>query len=480
MTTGRAAVAAVPEHSDVVVLGAGPAGLATAWYAARRGLSVVVVDHAERVGGLAGSVTIGGQSVDLGSHRLHPSIRPDILRDLHELPGLDLRWRERHGRIRLHGRWLAFPLQPVDLVRHARPSFAARVLADGATTPLRRRSARRHEHSGRAVADSFAEQVRIGLGATIADSFYGPFARKLWGIGADELSPELFRRRVSATSVATIVRKALRSRAPAGFWYPERGFGTLGTSLADDIVRRGGVVALATSVDSIAPTTDGVAVHLNDGRTIAARTLASTIPSGGLLPMVGAPADVIAASRRLSVRDALLVYLALPRPQFSPFDAHYLPEATTMVSRLSEPKNYRSGATDPPDRTVLCAEVPATVGDARWTADDAELVGRVRHELREHGLSTPEPIAAHVERRTHVYPVYHRGFEEHQQIVAGHLDRIPNVAVLGRQALFAHDNTHHSLLMGNELVGALDEAGRIDRDRWARARRAFADHVVED
>jgi hypothetical protein len=76
--------------------------------------------------------------------------------------------------------------------------------------------------------------------------------------------------------------------------------------------------------------------------------------------------------------------------------------------------------------------------------------------------------------------VYRLGFEHQQRVIDEHLDQRPNLAVVGRQALFAHDNTHHALLMGKELVDALGDEAGVDRERWAAARRGFADHVVED
>jgi hypothetical protein len=50
----------------------------------------------------------------------------------------------------------------------------------------------------------------------------------------------------------------------------------------------------------------------------------------------------------------------------------------------------------------------------------------------------------------------------------------------GRQGLFAHDNTHHTMAMAYALVDALRPDGSFDRDSWARARKAFESHVVED
>ncbi len=465
-----------------MVLGAGPAGLATAWYAVRRGLTVVVLDRAPGVGGLAASLTVDGQSVDLGSHRLHPSIRPDILRDLRRLADLELQWRQRCGRIRLGGRWLAFPLSPTDLLRHAPPSFAVGVLGD-----LVRGSARRSVDAVRrrradavpVPPDSFAGRVRADLGPTIARWFYEPYARKLWAVDGQDLSAELFDRRVGTGSAMGIVRRALRRGPAPGFWYPARGFGAISTSLGTAVERAGGAVVTSTQVLSIRSGADRVLVRLRDGHDIAARTVVSTIPSAGLLAMTDAPAQVRAAAAELTFRGAVLVYLTVPRDRYTRFDAHYFPGPDTCVSRLSEPKNYRTSAADPPGRTVLCAELPSTPGDPIWCSADDVLVRRVSRELLEQGLPAPAPTAGHVVRRTHVYPVYRKGFEARRRMV-DEFDLGGNIAVLGRQALFAHDNTHHALLMGRSVVECLAGDARIDRDRWAVARRSFADHVVED
>jgi protoporphyrinogen oxidase len=350
------------------------------------------------------------------------------------------------------------------------------VLGDVAASPVRRLIGAQRAPD----AESFSQQVRLRLGPTIAGSFYEPYARKLWGVSGDRLSAELFQRRVSAGSAVAIARKLVRMGDPPGFWYPAAGFGEICAAVANDVGKRGGAVLTDTQIESIDEGPDGVCIHLRDGRSIAARTLVSTIPSSSMLRLVRAPSPIVDASEALTFRGALLVYLTVARPQYSPFDAHYLPESSTIVSRLSEPKNYRTSVADPPFRTVLCAEVPASVRDALWEADDEALARRVRAELVRLGLPDPNPVAAHVERRSHVYPVYRLGFEHQRRLIDGHLDRWHNIAVVGRQALFAHDNTHHALLMGKEVVDALGDDARLDRDRWNAVRRTFADHVVED
>jgi phytoene dehydrogenase-like protein len=110
---------------DLVVLGAGPAGLAAAWRAARRGLKVTLLERADRVGGLAGSFEVAGLRVDHGSHRLHPSTPPPLIADLRSLLGSDLQTRPRNGRLRIVGRWVGFPLHAGQLARELPASMVA-------------------------------------------------------------------------------------------------------------------------------------------------------------------------------------------------------------------------------------------------------------------------------------------------------------------------------------------------------------------
>ena len=107
---------------DVLVLGAGPAGLGAAYRLASRGHSVVVLERAPTVGGLAASFDVAGVRVDYGSHRLHPATPPEIMAALRSLLGDDLQRRRRRGRIRIAGRLVAFPPHPIDLLRNLPPS----------------------------------------------------------------------------------------------------------------------------------------------------------------------------------------------------------------------------------------------------------------------------------------------------------------------------------------------------------------------
>lgn len=459
----------------IAVLGAGPAGLATAWRAALAGHDVTLLEASDHVGGMAASTTVAGLRVDLGSHRLHPATPPHVLAALHDLLGDDLQERPRHGRINLAGRWLPFPLRPTGLLTGLPPRVAASAALDAVAAPLRRTR-----------GDTFADVVSAGLGPTVAGAFYDPYIRKIWGVPPDRLAGELARRRVSASSPLDVARRLVRRGDPRGrmFLYPRGGFGRISEALADAAVAAGVDLRLGAPVSGVA--VDGGAPRISAGSAppLDVDLVLSTLPLARLAGLVtpAAPVEVALAADGLRHRGLVLAYLVLDRPRWTEFDAHYFPDLDVPLARLSEPKNYRDDPSDPRDVTVLCAEIPCTVGDEVWTATPDELGSRVAEALLRMGLPDATPTAVEVRRLPRVYPLYRPGFEWDLATVELWLDEQPRIATLGRQGLFVPDNTHHALAMGWAAADAArsDPSDPWDVEAWATAREHFRTHVVED
>lgn len=457
--------------ADVVVLGAGPSGLGAAYRLAAAGRSVVVLERAPQVGGLAASFEVAGLRVDHGSHRLHPATPPEVMATLRRLLGDDLQRRRRNGRIQLAGRFIAFPPRPADLVRRLPPRLSSRLVVDALAAPARRGPG----------DDTFAEVVRARLGLALGEAFYFPYAEKIWGRPATELSGELARRRVSARSLRDVARKTLRRSADAGgFFYPARGFGEIPEVLAEAAVAAGADVRLGAEVVGVALEGGAASVRLADGSCVTGGQVWSTLPLPVLARLAGAPRAVLDAAERLSFRSLALVYLGVERSRWTGFDAHYFPELGVPMSRVSEPKNYRDAPADPRDVTVLCAEVPCSVGDEVWSAPAERLGATVAEALAREGLPAVEPAAVEVRRVAHAYPVYDLGYASHFQVIDAWAAAQPALLTFGRQGLFAHDNTHHALAMAWAAAGALGAAERVDPETWSAARERFAAHVVED
>ena len=471
---------------DVVILGAGPAGLGAAFQLTRRKRAqVTVLERNAVVGGNAGSFELAGLHVDYGSHRLHPACDPEVLRDIREMLDGDLLDRPRHGRIRLCGSWIHFPLKPLDLALKLPPSFALGVASDfiGKVLP---------QKSTGAAAETFSTILEKGLGRTICRDFYFPYARKVWGLEPEELSATQARRRVSAGSLAKMGRKILAAvpgLKPPGagrFYYPRCGYGQISDAYYRAAEKAGAAFHLNARVQSveIKKNTSATVCYEQDGqsRSISAAYIWSTIPITALGTCLRPvpPSEYLQAARSIDYRAMILMYLVLEQEQFTEYDAHYFPEAHIPISRLSEPKNY-SASQEPRNRTVLCAELPCSPNSLEWNMTDEQLSKLMRDALAAAGIPVEAPIIQVASRRLRqAYPIYRRGYESYFEQLDQWLSQKDELLTFGRQGLFAHDNTHHALYMAYCAADCLDAEGRFDHDRWRGFRRVFESHVVED
>ncbi|MEO8454936.1 MAG: FAD-dependent oxidoreductase [Sphingomicrobium sp.] len=469
---------------QVVVLGAGPAGVGAALMLAKSGKArVKVLERAPRVGGNSGSFLVEGVHCDFGSHRLHPSTEPHLLDMIKEAVGPDLLWRPRHGRIRLKGRWIHFPLKPVDLLLRLPKSFTAQLIWDAATKRFRRAAP---------GEPTFASVLHQGLGPAMCENFYYPYMRKLWALPPEDLAVTLATRRVSGSSIGKILKKilgqipGLKKPHTGGFYYPRKGFGQISDSLRSAGEKLGAEFALEASITGIEHEGSRVKAvrYQRDGVEfrIETNTVWSTLPLTTLASLMdpSAPAAVMKAASRVRYRGMILIYLVLEQDQFTEYDAHYFPEYAVPISRLSEPKNY-SASTEPVGVTVLCAELPCDPEDELWALPDKELGVKLCEWLAGVGLPVTAKVRRTETRRLgYAYPVYDRGFEGHLKVLDRWVESVHGLLTFGRQGLFAHDNTHHALAMAHGAVDCLNADGSFDLKKWHAYRRVFETHVVED
>jgi protoporphyrinogen oxidase len=481
----RTRISAEGEHvTRVIILGAGPAGLAAALELAERNVEVTVLERAPQVGGNAGSFELSGVRVDFGSHRLHPASDPQVLGRIRNLLGEDLLTRPRHGRIRLMGRWIHFPLQPLDLLLRVHPKFAVGVAMDLARKLL--------PTGASSEPETFATVLNAGLGRTICQEFYFPYARKLWGLEPGEIAPVQAYKRVSAGSIGKMLRRLLPGGTGSGaantkgiFYYPRNGYGQISEAIGEAAVQAGAELRLDSTITAVRLHEDSAEVVVQDGdgeQVLTADQVFSTIPVTLLSKLCepGAPPNVEQAASSLEFRSMLLVYLTLEQSQFTEFDAHYFPGEDFCFTRLSEPKNY-SASSEPEGRTVLCAEVPCFQGDDLWSMDDAGLGKLIADGLADAGLPVRCEVSnVHVRRLPFIYPLYRRGYEEHFEQLDSWVSQLPRMLSFGRQGLYVHDNTHHAIFMAQAAAQCLRDDGSVDRVLWAEKRKIFEAHVVED
>ncbi|MEM6782521.1 MAG: FAD-dependent oxidoreductase [Bacteroidota bacterium] len=435
--------------NSVHILGGGLAGLATAYYATRQGLTPTLFEAASALGGNARTLRFNDVLVDTGAHRLHDT-HPSATAAWRDLLGDALRRVEAPSEIRYRGRGLAFPLRPLNAARRLGPATLLRVATEAVPRLVRPRR----------TPASFRDLALDRYGPTLAEAFLLGYSEKLWGVSTDCLDPQVAGRRLRGLTLGTFLREFVGARAATAhldgaFFYPEHGFGMLADALAVAVSEAVGpqhlhVDTRVTRVAHDAATDSGDArrrirvVTVNGEAPYPVDQVVSSLPLPALLRVLdpAPPARILDAASALTYRHVRLAILRLDVPRFSSHASLYFPEPSLPFTRLYEPKN-RSAAMAPPNRTALVVEVPCSDDDAWWTlGDDAFVEALQPHLDRALGDRIQPLLSVHSLRLPHAYPVLEVGHRTVVESLLGYVDRFDNLALAGRAGTFRYLHTH--------------------------------------
>jgi protoporphyrinogen oxidase len=478
----------------VVVLGAGPSGLACALELARAGRAVVVLEREALAGGLCATHEQEGYRFDLGGHRL-VSDNAALSRDLRSLMGGELLERERRSVVLHEGRSFRYPLDAIDLLRSLGPRANLEALAGYARS-----------HLGQQLYPSpdqtFEQWVSARFGRPLYDRFFGPYTEKLWGIPPATISADWAAQRIgllhlgdAALRLLGLRRTPLRTYARR-YLYPRLGMGQLFARLAAEIERLGGRVRLGATVTGL--DLDGsrvVRVRTQvEGReeeipcasvygTLALPTLCRMLgprphdrgadrqPAAGVIPDT-LPDDLGRSAEALKFRAIRFVNLLLRRPSVSPNTWMYVADPRYRIARIQEPR-HRSPDMAPPGHTSLMLEMPCTVGDRTWTQPTPALVDETLVELESLGFPVRSDLAGSFSVRVeHGYPIYHLGYQADRRRLLAHVAAFENVLTGGRQGLFRYVFLDAAMEMGQlaarQLLAGKPDQSAIDALRQER------------
>lgn len=451
------------ESKKIAVIGAGPAGITAAYELAKAGYEVEVFEASDRVGGMAKTIDLWDQKIDLGPHRFF-SNDTRVNKTWLEVVGKDYRMVDRLTRIYYRKKYFFYPIKPFDALFKLGVGNAILCVF----SYMKQRIAPTKQDG------SFETWVTGRFGYKLYSIFFKTYTEKLWGIPCTELDADFAAQRIKKLSLWEAIKNAVKGgkgnkhkTLVDQFAYPLGGTGMVYERMQKFVNEHNGKVYVNTPVKRVIAENGKVtALELDNGEIKNYDHIISSMPISLLvtrLPQV--PQEIIEKARSLKFRNTILVYLEVEAKDLFPDNWLYVHSSDLLMGRITNFRNWVPEVNCGKDSTIVVLEYWCYDEDSIWSEKDEKLIEIGKDELLKTGLTGKIPATrGYVHRIPKCYPVYSRGYKDVLKPVEGYLSGIKNLSVIGRYGAFKYNNQDHSILMG--LLAAENIAKGTKHDLW--------------
>lgn len=485
-------------HVETLIIGAGPAGLTTAYELTKAGRSVAMVERDPvYVGGISRTVNYKGYRFDIGGHRFF-SKSAEVEAWWTEIMGDELLQRPRSSRIYYNNKLFDYPLRAGDALAKLGPVEALRCVISYAWAQVR---------PYRNVV-SFEQWVVNNFGRRLFQIFFKTYTEKVWGMDCNDISADWAAQRIKGLNLyQAIIQSFGLGKKPKGndeviktlinsFRYPRLGPGQMWERVRDKVVAQGGKVMMGSTITAINQhegTGQWVAIVTDaSGKEtkITADHVVSTAAINELVKMLGADKDkaVAAASAGLRYRDFLIVGLIMRGKESFDDNWIYIHDPSVKVGRIQNFKSWSPDMVPDPETACYGMEYFCNAGDDTWDMADADLIARAKMEIGKLGLANPADIIdASVVRQPKAYPVYDDTYKINVDTInEGLEEQFTNLHLAGRNGMHKYNNQDHAMMTGiltarNIIAGSrLNDVWTVNEDaEYHEGGEAGADKIEE-
>jgi protoporphyrinogen oxidase len=452
------------QNKPVIIIGGGPAGLTAAYELAKQNIKPIVLEKADKVGGISRTETYKGYRFDIGGHRFFTKVA-EVQKLWDEVLGGEFIKVPRLSRIYYRGTFFQYPLSVFDTLFKLGIWESFLIVL----------SYLKSKWQPLPVEDNLEQWVTNRFGERLYKTFFKTYTEKVWGIPCNQIQAEWAAQRIKGLSIKTAVLNAVfgsnnTKTLIKEFEYPLLGPGMMWERFAEKIDTLGGEVMMDTKLLSIERQgnriTKVIAEHGENLMQLEGDNFISSMPVTELVKRMEPqpPDEVLEAAHQLKYRDFLIVALVIDKAELFPDNWIYIHSPEVKVGRIQNFKNWSPAMVPDSSKTCLGMEYFCTVGDGLWQMSDEKLIELAKSELSKLELAKGCRVEdGTVIRQPKAYPVYDRDYRKHLQVIQNFLESMENLQTIGRNGMHRYNNQDHSMLTG--LLAAKNVLGE-KHDLW--------------
>ena len=432
---------------EILIIGAGPAGLTAAWEAEKHGIKTLIIEGDKEIGGISRTVERNGWRFDIGGHRFFTKV-DEVYQIWDEiLDEEDFLLRPRMSRIYYKNKFYDYPLKAsnallnlgiIEAVRCVLSYFYVRVF------PPKNQ-------------DNFEDWVAARFGWRLYNIFFKTYTEKVWGVDARKIGSDWASQRIKNLSLMKAILNAFQINKSGEiittlidkFKYPKYGPGMMWETAYKKLEEKNHKILLSSKVVEINKENDTYKVKIDSGEVFEAKNILSSMPLAHL-PKTIKPIpnnNVLESGQNLKFRDFLSVALVIDEKDAFPDNWIYIHDPGVKVGRV---QNY--GSWSPylvkEGKTCLGLEYFVNIGDELWSMEDEKLIDLGIKELEKLSLiKTNSTLEGYVVRMPKAYPVYDLDYSKNIDTIEKWLsNNHKNIYPIGRNGMHRYNNQDHSMM----------------------------------
>lgn len=440
-------------NNEILIIGAGPAGLTAAWEAEKQGVKTLILESDSVVGGISRTVERNGWKFDIGGHRFFTKV--DEVYDIWDeiLGKEDFLLRPRSSRIYYNKKFFDYPLKPFNALSNLGVFEAIRCVISYIFIKIKPPKNQ----------DNFETWVVSRFGWRLYNIFFKTYTEKVWGVKADKIGADWAAQRIKSLSLGKAIINAFKGNNSGEvittlidkFKYPKYGPGMMWETAQRKLQEKNHTIIFNSKVTDIQKLENGYTVTTNNGDKYNCKFILSSMPLAHLPKVLNENFDdsIIDAGRALKFRDFLTVALVVDEEYSFPDNWIYIHDPDVRVGRV---QNY--GSWSPylvkDGKTCLGLEYFVNINDEMWNMEDADLIELGKKELENLQLVKKNVIQeGYVFRMPKAYPVYDLNYGKNVEKIATWLENNhKNIFPIGRNGMHKYNNQDHSMMTAVKSV----------------------------